>query len=77
MNSFKPYYAVIFSSYLSDDIEGYEAMSEKMLELVKKQEGYLGHESARDGIGITVSCLLYTSKANGINISFAWRYHVK
>lgn len=55
MNSFKPYYAVIFSSYLSDNTDGYAAMSEKMLELVKNQEGYLGHESARDGIGITVS----------------------
>ncbi|HRG68552.1 MAG: antibiotic biosynthesis monooxygenase [Saprospiraceae bacterium] len=55
MNSFKPYYAVIFSSHLSEDTEGYESMSFKMLELVKKQKGYLGHESARDGIGITVS----------------------
>lgn len=55
MNSFQPYYAVIFSSYLSRDTEGYSEMSEKMVDLVRKQEGYLGHESARDGIGITVS----------------------
>jgi len=55
MNSFKSYYAVIFSSYLSNDTEGYAAMSEQMVALVQKQEGYLGHESARDGIGITVS----------------------
>lgn len=30
-------------------------MSERMLELVAKQPGFLGVESARDGVGITVS----------------------
>ena len=50
-----PYYAVIFSSISSDDIAGYERMAEQMVELVKQQPGYLGHESARNAIGITVS----------------------
>ena len=50
-----PYYAVIFTSLQSDDLEGYAAMSEQMLELAAEQPGYLGVESARDGLGITVS----------------------
>ncbi len=50
-----PYYAVIFSSIKSADDAGYEEMANQMEEMVKSQPGYLGHESARDGIGITVS----------------------
>ncbi len=50
-----PYYAVIFSSMKSDQTQGYDEMAETMAQLVIQQPGYLGHESARDGIGITVS----------------------
>ncbi|MEI7626814.1 MAG: antibiotic biosynthesis monooxygenase [Bacteroidota bacterium] len=50
-----PYYAVIFSSIAAEDSDGYGIMAEKMNELVKLQSGYLGHESARNTIGITVS----------------------
>ena len=50
-----PYYAVIFSSLQSDDLEGYEATAERMLELAAEQPGYLGVESAREGLGITIS----------------------
>jgi heme-degrading monooxygenase HmoA len=50
-----PYYAVIFSSVTSEHTEGYGLMAEKMVELVKQQPGYLGHESARNTIGLTVS----------------------
>lgn len=53
-----PYYAVIFSSQrVKDNGEEYENMAAKMLELVEKQVGFLGFESARDpnGFGITVS----------------------
>ncbi|CAM1356432.1 antibiotic biosynthesis monooxygenase family protein [Tenacibaculum ascidiaceicola] len=50
-----PYYAVIFSTTLSDDTEGYYEMAEKMDNLAKEQEGYLGVESARSDVGITVS----------------------
>ncbi len=50
-----PYYAVIFTTTLSDDTEGYFEMAEKMDNLAKEQEGYLGVESTRSDIGITVS----------------------
>lgn len=50
-----PYYAVIFTSLRTEGDDGYGAMSERMLELVAGQPGYLGAESARDGVGITVS----------------------
>ena len=50
-----PYYAVIFSSVRTPIDEGYDEMSDAMEELVKKQPGFLGFESARNEIGITVS----------------------
>ncbi len=50
-----PYYAVIFSSHRTRGDDGYAAMAEKMLELASKQTGFLGVESAREAIGITVS----------------------
>ncbi|WP_088322860.1 antibiotic biosynthesis monooxygenase family protein [Polaribacter tangerinus] len=50
-----PYYAVIFSTVLSENIDGYEKTSERMITLAKQQEGFLGIESARNSIGITVS----------------------
>ncbi len=50
-----PYYAVIFSSIRTDDGEGYAEMAERMAELAAQQPGYLGIESARNEVGITVS----------------------
>ena len=53
-----PYYAVIFSSTLSDNAEGYGEMAARMVELAKAQDGFLGVESAARtsaGFGITVS----------------------
>lgn len=55
LKDFKPYYAVIFTSTQREDISGYSEMAKKMEELAKKQPGYLGMESARTEIGITVS----------------------
>ncbi|MGQ8336298.1 antibiotic biosynthesis monooxygenase family protein [Sunxiuqinia sp. A32] len=49
-----PYYAVIFSSVRSKDDNGYNDMSDQIEALVKQQPGYLGMESARNEIGITV-----------------------
>ncbi len=52
------YYAVIFSSQRSNvEHSEYEKMAERMLELAKEQNGFIGVESARgsDGFGITVS----------------------
>ena len=50
-----PYYAVIFSSILTDDTDDYETTANRMVSLAKQQPGYLGIESARSEIGITVS----------------------
>lgn len=50
-----PYYAVIFTSERTLKNEGYSAMSEEMEKLVIQQSGFLGFESAREDIGITVS----------------------
>ena len=50
-----PYYAVIFTSERTAFDDGYAEMSNRMVELAQQQSGYLGHESARDGLGITVS----------------------
>ena len=53
-----PYYAVIFSSMLADDAEGYSTMADRMVELAREQDGFLGVESAArtsEGFGITVS----------------------
>lgn len=50
-----PYYAVIFSSLRTEINDGYDGAAMRMEELAKKQEGYLGIESARNEVGITVS----------------------
>lgn len=50
-----PYYAVIFTSLRTDVDNGYESTADRMVELAQQQPGYLGHESARNEIGITVS----------------------
>lgn len=53
--SFRPYYAVIFTSTQKAHIEGYDEMANKMEELAKQQVGYLGMDTARNEVGITVS----------------------
>lgn len=50
-----PYYAVIFTSILKKSHDGYTEMADKMEELAKLQPGYLGFESARSEIGISIS----------------------
>ncbi len=50
-----PYYAVIFTSLRTAVDDGYGHTAERMAELAAQQPGYLGHESARENIGITVS----------------------
>jgi heme-degrading monooxygenase HmoA len=50
-----PYVAVIFTSLRTDGDNGYAVMSARMDELVARQPGFLGVESAREGLGITVS----------------------
>ena len=50
-----PYYAVIFTSLRTDDADGYAAMAERLMAAAGKAPGFLGVESAREGLGITVS----------------------
>lgn len=50
-----PYYAVIFTSLRKEGDDGYSAMSDKMLSLAALQAGFIGVESAREEVGITVS----------------------
>ncbi len=66
-----PYYAVIFSSRRTADDNGYEAMAARMLELASEQPGFLGIESARDGLGITVS---YWQSLDAVK---AWKRNVE
>ncbi|MFH6603263.1 antibiotic biosynthesis monooxygenase family protein [Maribacter algicola] len=51
----KPYYAVIFTSTRTEEDQGYSEMAVKMENLAKRQPGYLGFESAREEIGISIS----------------------
>lgn len=53
--NFKPYYAVMFTSLKNEDDTGYTEMALKMEQLAKEQPGFMGLESARNEIGITVS----------------------
>jgi heme-degrading monooxygenase HmoA len=55
MKNTKPYYAVIFTSTHSENTEGYNDMANQMEALAKTQDGFLGIESARNSVGITVS----------------------
>ena len=50
-----PYYAVIFTSHRTEGDNGYGQMADRMVELASKQPGFLGVETAREDVGITVS----------------------
>ena len=50
-----PYYAVIFTSIRTEGDNGYNETADKMVELAASQPGFLGLESARNELGITVS----------------------
>ena len=50
-----PYYAVIFTSLRTASDDGYAAMAEEMEQLASAQPGFLGTDSARSDLGITVS----------------------
>ena len=66
-----PYYAVIFSSYRTPIENGYGEMTKRMVELASQQPGFLGVESAREDIGITVS---YWSDLDSIK---SWKQNMK
>ena len=62
-----PYYAVIFTSVRQPGDHGYGETAARMLELARAQPGFLGFESARQEIGISVS---YWSSLEAIR---AWK----
>jgi len=62
-----PYFAVIFTSTRTVGDNGYGQMADRMIELAEEQAGFLGIESARQDIGITVS---YWADLDSIN---AWK----
>ncbi len=49
-----PYYAIIFTTIKSENQVGYAEMNARMFELAQQQKGYLGIESARGEIGLSV-----------------------
>jgi len=65
-----PYYAVIFTSVRYDGDNGYAETAKQMLELASKQPGFLGFETARQEIGISVS---YWASPEAIK---AWKENV-
>ncbi len=50
-----PYFAVIFTSTRTKNNANYTKTSERMIALAKDSKGFLGIESAREEMGITVS----------------------
>ncbi|WJK08575.1 antibiotic biosynthesis monooxygenase family protein [Pseudomonas fluorescens] len=64
-------FAVIFTSTRTEGDNGYTEASERMMQLVAEQPGFLGIDSIRgaDGVGITVS---YWESEAAI---LAWREH--
>lgn len=66
-----PYYAVIFTSLRTEGDNGYGDMAERMVALAAQQPGFLGVESAREGVGITVS---YWQDLASIK---AWKAHAE
>ena len=66
-----PYYAVIFTSLRTDIDQGYGDMAARMVALAAEQPGFLGVESAREGVGITVS---YWQSLEAIK---AWKAHAE
>jgi heme-degrading monooxygenase HmoA len=55
MKEVTPYYAVIFTTRRTSGDNGYTQMSEEMEDLARRQPGFLGFETARSEIGISVS----------------------
>ena len=67
-----PYYAVIFTSVRAEaKAAQYAATAERMVDLAAAQPGFLGVESARAGVGITVS---YRASLDAIR---AWKAHAE
>lgn len=66
-----PYYVVIFSSVRTEQNDGYDATADRMFELASKQDGFLGMEHAKEGLGLTLS---YWSSLEAIK---NWKAHAE
>ena len=66
-----PYYAVIFTSIRADDDPAYGDTAKRMVALASQQPGFLGFETARQEIGISVS---YWTSLEAIQ---AWKEHLE
>lgn len=55
MKYFQPYVAVIFTSTQTEATSGYAEMAIKMKTLAKQQKGYIGIDSVKNELGITIS----------------------
>lgn len=66
-----PYYAVIFTSFRNPGDDGYGEAAQRLLALARQQPGFLGYESARQEMGISVS---YWASLEAIR---AWREHAE
>lgn len=66
-----PYFAVIFTSLLTEGDHGYASTSDRMIKLARQQNGFLGVEHAREAMGITIS---YWKDLESIR---AWRDHAE
>ncbi len=68
-----PYCAVIFSSKRTPGDHGYGAASDRMLQLVHEQPGFLGLESARDAQGFGITVAYFESEGHAA----AWKQHAE
>jgi len=50
-----PYYAVIFTNVRTEVEVGYKNTADRMMILAREQDGFLGVDSIREDIGITIS----------------------
>jgi heme-degrading monooxygenase HmoA len=62
-------YAVIFSSTLSAEADGYSEAAERMAERCSRQPGFIGMESVRDDTGRGITVCLWES----LEAIAAWR----
>lgn len=58
-----PYYAVVFTSVLKPDHEGYYETAALMAKLVTDSPGYLGQESVRGAGGLGITVAYFTDEA--------------
>ena len=66
-----PYYAVIFTSLRTEGDNGYAETGTRMEELAMQHPGFLGIESVRNELGITVS---YWSSLEAIQ---SWKQNIE